>query len=89
MAVISVIVGSTREGRFSEKPARWILQQLKKRDGVEARLLDRANAACLARQTLLRAARFKRTPKSRLEFVRNQEESIVKKNSEDIRKNSE
>ena len=40
MIVISVIVGSTREGRFSEKPARWILQHLKKRDGVEARLLD-------------------------------------------------
>jgi NAD(P)H-dependent FMN reductase len=40
MTVISVIVGSTREGRFSEKPAHWILQQLKKRDGVDARLLD-------------------------------------------------
>ncbi|MBI3528504.1 MAG: NAD(P)H-dependent oxidoreductase [Betaproteobacteria bacterium] len=40
MTVISVIVGSTREGRFSEKPAKWILQHLKKRDGVEARLLD-------------------------------------------------
>ncbi|HXG98492.1 MAG TPA: NAD(P)H-dependent oxidoreductase [Gemmatimonadales bacterium] len=40
MTVISAIVGSTREGRFSEKPAHWILQQLKKRDGVEARLLD-------------------------------------------------
>src|SRR5882672_6130249 len=40
MTVISIIVGSTREGRFSEKPAHWILQQLKKRDGVEARLLD-------------------------------------------------
>jgi NAD(P)H-dependent FMN reductase len=40
MAVISVIVGSTREGRFSEKPAQWILQHLNKRDGVEARLLD-------------------------------------------------
>jgi len=39
-AVISVIVGSTREGRFSEKPARWILEHLKKRDGVDARLLD-------------------------------------------------
>jgi NAD(P)H-dependent FMN reductase len=36
MTVISVIVGSTREGRFSEKPAQWILQHLKKRDGVEA-----------------------------------------------------
>jgi NAD(P)H-dependent FMN reductase len=40
MTVISVIVGSTREGRFSEKPAKWILQQLKKRNDVEARLLD-------------------------------------------------
>jgi NAD(P)H-dependent FMN reductase len=40
MAAISVIVGSTREGRFSEKPAQWILQHLKKRDGIEARLLD-------------------------------------------------
>ena len=40
MSVISVIVGSTREGRFSEKPARWIMQHLKKRDGLDARLLD-------------------------------------------------
>jgi NAD(P)H-dependent FMN reductase len=40
MTVISVIVGSTREGRFSEKPAHWILQQLKKREGIDARLLD-------------------------------------------------
>src|SRR5206468_4812064 len=40
MTVISVIVGSTRAGRFSEKPARWILHHLKKRDGVDARLLD-------------------------------------------------
>jgi NAD(P)H-dependent FMN reductase len=40
MTTISVIVGSTRQGRFSEKPARWILQHLKNRDGVEARLLD-------------------------------------------------
>src|SRR5260370_35202967 len=40
MTVISVIVGSTREGRFSEKPAHWILQHLKKREGVETRLLD-------------------------------------------------
>jgi NAD(P)H-dependent FMN reductase len=39
MTVISVIVGSTRQGRFSEKPAQWILQQLKKRD-VDALLLD-------------------------------------------------
>ena len=40
MTVISVVVGSTRAGRFSEKPAKWILQLLKKRKGVEARLLD-------------------------------------------------
>src|SRR3977135_3316882 len=40
MTVISVIVGRAREGRFSENPAKWILQHLKKRDGVDARLLD-------------------------------------------------
>lgn len=40
MTVISVIVGSVREGRFGEKPAKWILQELKKRNGVDARLLD-------------------------------------------------
>src|ERR1700676_5529438 len=40
MTTISVIVGSTRQGRFSEKPAEWILQHLQNRDGIEARLLD-------------------------------------------------
>ena len=40
MAVISVMVGSTREGRFSDKSAQWILQHLKNREGVDARLLD-------------------------------------------------
>jgi NAD(P)H-dependent FMN reductase len=40
MTIISVIIGSTREGRFSEKPAHWIADQLRQRDGVEARLLD-------------------------------------------------
>jgi NAD(P)H-dependent FMN reductase len=39
MMTISVIVGSTRQGRFSEKPAQWILQQLHKREGIEGRLL--------------------------------------------------
>src|SRR5258707_9548557 len=39
MTVISVIVGSTRQGRFSEKPAQWIFQRLKNRGGVGARLL--------------------------------------------------
>jgi NAD(P)H-dependent FMN reductase len=37
---ISVIVGSTRQARFSEKPAQWIFQQLEKRGGIDARLLD-------------------------------------------------
>jgi NAD(P)H-dependent FMN reductase len=40
MTIISVIVGSTREGRFSDKPAQWIFRQLQKRNGIEARLLD-------------------------------------------------
>ena len=40
MNVISVIVGSTREGRFSERPAHWIFQHLRKRAGIDARLLD-------------------------------------------------
>ncbi len=40
MTTISVIVGSTRQGRFSEKPAQWIFQHLRKRKEIEARLLD-------------------------------------------------
>jgi len=40
MSVISVIVGTTREARFSEKPAHWILEHLKKRQDVDARLVD-------------------------------------------------
>src|SRR4029078_1002092 len=40
MTAFSVIIGSTREGRFSEKPARWILDHLKKREAVDARFLD-------------------------------------------------
>src|SRR5882762_8604671 len=40
MPTIPVIVGSTREGRFSEKPAQWIFQHLQKRAGIEARLLE-------------------------------------------------
>src|SRR5580700_1051289 len=38
--IISVIIGSTRQGRFSEKPAQWILHELRKREAIEARLLD-------------------------------------------------
>lgn len=40
MTVISVIIGSVRQGRFAEKPARWILDHLKQRAGIDARLLD-------------------------------------------------
>jgi NAD(P)H-dependent FMN reductase len=40
MTAISVIIGSTRQGRFSERPAEWILKHLRKRSGVDARLLD-------------------------------------------------
>ena len=40
MTVISVIVGSTRQGRFSEKPAQWILGHFKERKDIEAKLLD-------------------------------------------------
>jgi NAD(P)H-dependent FMN reductase len=40
MMTISVIVGSTRHGRFAEKPAQWILQELGKREAIEAWLLD-------------------------------------------------
>ena len=40
MMTISVIVGSTRQCRFSEKPAQWILQQLHKREGIEGQLFD-------------------------------------------------
>lgn len=40
MSTVSVIIGSTREGRFSEKPAKWIYERLAKRESVDARLLD-------------------------------------------------
>jgi NAD(P)H-dependent FMN reductase len=37
---IKVIIGSTRPNRFSEKPAFWILEEVRKKDGVNAELLD-------------------------------------------------
>ena len=40
MLNIAVILGSTRRGRFGEKPARWIFDELKKRPGVAAELID-------------------------------------------------
>lgn len=40
MLNIKTIIGSTRRNRFSEKPAGWIHDLAKSRDGVEAELLD-------------------------------------------------
>src|ERR1035437_9937500 len=37
---IHIIIGSTRPGRFSEKPANYIFDELKKKDGVKAELID-------------------------------------------------
>lgn len=37
---IKIIVGSTRQGRFSEKPAQWIFEEAKKLEGVKVELLD-------------------------------------------------
>lgn len=37
---IKVIVGSTRQNRFSEKPAYWIFEEVKKKGGVDVELLD-------------------------------------------------
>ena len=40
MTVISVIIGSTRDNRFSEKPARWIANRLDQRKDIQTRVLD-------------------------------------------------
>lgn len=37
---IKVIAGSTREGRFSDKAAAWIAEELKKQEGVAVEVLD-------------------------------------------------
>lgn len=37
---IKVIIGSTRQGRFSEKPAQWIFSALRKRAEIGTELLD-------------------------------------------------
>jgi len=39
MSTICVIVGSVRKSRFSEKPGRWIVDQLRKR-GIDTRHVD-------------------------------------------------
>jgi NAD(P)H-dependent FMN reductase len=37
---IEVIVGSTRQNRFCDKPANYLCEELKKEEGVEAELVD-------------------------------------------------
>lgn len=36
-------MGSTRQGRFVEQPAKWIFEKLKEKEGVEAELIDLRN----------------------------------------------
>jgi len=71
MMTISVIVGSTRQGRFSERPAQWILQQLHKREGIEGRLGLRA-LLCRAARLLgaLALARQRRSIATLRSFLR-------------------
>ena len=40
---IDVILGSTRQGRFSEKPGAWMLAELSRRKDVTSELLDLRN----------------------------------------------
>lgn len=40
MIKIQVIMGSTRQGRFVEQPAKWIFEKLKQKEDVEAELID-------------------------------------------------
>ena len=35
-----VIIGSTRQNRFSEKPARYIFDELKKKENIQVELID-------------------------------------------------
>ncbi len=37
---IKVIAGSTREGRFSDKAAAWVAEEIKKQEGVAVEVLD-------------------------------------------------
>ena len=40
MLKIKIILGSTRQNRFSDKPGAWILAEVKKKEGVDAEMLD-------------------------------------------------
>ncbi len=37
---IQIIIGSTRQNRFSEKPANYLFEELKKKENIEAELID-------------------------------------------------
>jgi NAD(P)H-dependent FMN reductase len=37
---IQIILGSIRQNRFGERPAQWLLQEARKREGVEFELID-------------------------------------------------
>jgi len=37
---IKIILGSTRQNRFSDKPGAWIFAEARKKEGVDAELLD-------------------------------------------------
>ncbi len=40
---IQVIIGTTRQNRFSEKAAHWIFEEARKKEGVEVELVDLRN----------------------------------------------
>ena len=40
MIKIQVIIGSTRQNRFGDKPAKWIMEELKKKENFKAELID-------------------------------------------------
>ncbi|MGR3795246.1 NADPH-dependent FMN reductase [Vannielia sp. SX4] len=40
---IAIIIGSTRDSRFGEKPAKWLLERAQKRDDFEVELVDLAD----------------------------------------------
>ena len=37
---IAIIIGSTRDTRFGEKPAKWLFERAQKRDDIEVELVD-------------------------------------------------
>jgi NAD(P)H-dependent FMN reductase len=37
---VQIIIGSTRKGRFADKPAKWIYEEAKKQKDIEAEIVD-------------------------------------------------